>query len=97
MTNTPALEQLAVRLLQSIQSEWEHDIAYNTWLGAEGERVRDNALALAQAAKSGAIRDVLGGMSIHTYLGESWLETHSKSHGLADNFQAAVSSESGAA
>jgi hypothetical protein len=97
MTSIPALEQSAVRLLEAIQAEWEHDLAFSAWLGAEGERVRDSALTLVQAVKSGTLRDMLGGMSVQTYLGESWLEVHSKSRGLADDFQVAVSGESDAA
>ena len=85
------LEQAALLLAETIQTDWEQDLPSSTWLGAEGERVRDNALTLVQAARSGTLQKVLGGVSIHAYLGQAWLDLHSKSYEQANAFRAMTS------
>ena len=85
-------EKAAILLLKSIQAEWEHDLRFGGWLGAEGERVRDNALALVEALRSGTLSTELAGASVHDYLGQGWLEVHAKSYELADALQSLVTS-----
>ena len=81
-------EKAAVLLLESIQADWEQDLLSSAWLGADGERVRDNALALVQATRSGTLPAVIGGTSVHEDLGQAWLDIHSKSRDRADALQA---------
>jgi len=81
------LEKAAILLAETIQADWEQDLGFGGWLGADGERVRDNALALVQAARSDTLHEVTGGASVHEYLGQSWLKIHSKSYEQADAFQ----------
>jgi hypothetical protein len=93
MTAISQLEQAALLLAETIQADWEQDLPSSAWLGAEGETVRDNALTLVQAARSGTLHDVLGGVSIHAYLGQAWLDIHSKSYEQAHAFQALASQD----
>jgi len=80
MAGVSPIEESTIQLLDSVQSEWEEDLRWSAWLGAEGERVRDNASLLVQAAKSGTLHDVLGDASVVEFLGLAWIEVHSKSY-----------------
>jgi len=82
------LERAALLLADTVQTDWEYDLRLGGWLGADGERVRDNALALVQAIRSGTLHEVLGSTPVHEYLGQAWIEIHSKSYEQADAFQA---------
>jgi len=90
MKGVSAIEESAIQLLETVQAGWEEDILFSAWLGAEGERVRDNALALVRAAESHTIRSLLAGATVHEFLGLSWLEVHYKCYERADVLQALV-------
>jgi hypothetical protein len=90
MEVAPSIESTAVILRDSIQAELEYDTPFGGWLAAEGERVRDNANILVEAAHAKKLYDLLGAISVHDYLGESWLGVHSKSWEIADMLQALV-------
>ena len=84
------LEALARELLASVQAAWEEDLRWSAWLASEGERVRDNAQALAEAASTATLQNLVGAATVHDYLGYSWLEVHSVSRERADALQAAL-------
>ena len=56
------------------------------WLAAEGERVRDNAKALMEAASTA--QNLVSAKTVHEYLGASWLEVHSVSRERAHELRA---------
>lgn len=82
------IEDVARALLESVQGAWDDDLTWSGWLGSEGERVRDNALALVQAASAGTLRDLLHATTVHAHLGQGWLEAHATCWDKADALQA---------
>ncbi|MDR0181936.1 hypothetical protein [Lysobacter arvi] len=86
------LEACARELLESVQAAWEEDLRWSAWLASEGERVRDNAQALVEAAPTATLRNLVGDTTVHEYLGYSWLEVHSMSKERADALQAVLDS-----
>ena len=86
------LEARARELLASVQAAWEEDLRWSGWLGSEGERVRDNAQALVDAAATATLQNLVSSTTVHEYLGHSWLEIHSASRERADALQALLDS-----
>jgi hypothetical protein len=92
MATISQTENAACLLLEAVQAEWERDIPFGGWLATEGERVRDNALALVRAARSCTLRTTIGSTTVHGYLGAAWLDVHAKCYEQADALQVLVGS-----
>lgn len=70
----------------------EEDLRWSGWLASEGERVRDNAQAVVEAASTATLQNLVGATTVHEYLGCSWLEVHSAARKRADALQALLDS-----
>lgn len=83
----------ALLLLQAVQADREYDVSYSTWLTAEGERVCDNARALLEASNAGTLAQLLGDATVGEFLGQAWLDVHTRSWDRAEALQALIERE----
>ena len=68
------LEAAAGKLILAIQKEWGEETG-ESW-SAKSEQVLDMSHDLLQAAKTGSIKEILGGGTVAEFLGKQWVDAH---------------------